>query len=238
MRRPGWIALILALAMGAPARAQEAPPYTAGWGDVASAGVAGALFIVPGALKLPEGAPPCAPCDPSGLWGIDRSTLGAPASGAGTASNVALVADVGLAGLAALDGQRGDAARGNEAVMVNSLAWAAATSEWLKVAVHRSRPVLYTAGAAAAAGDPDSRRSLPSGHATFAFAAATTYLVLARREHLAHATRNAVLLYAGAIGVAALRVAAHRHFPTDVAAGAALGIGVGWVVPRLHPIRF
>jgi membrane-associated phospholipid phosphatase len=44
-----------------------------------------------------------------------------------------------------------------------------------------------------------------------------------------------VLLYAGALGVAALRVAAGKHFPTDVAGGAALGSSVGWLAATLHP---
>jgi len=95
--------------------------------------------------------------------------------------------------------------------------------------------VLYTADAPAAASSPDNRRSFPSGHASVAFAAATSYLVMARREGLRHSTRNAVLLYTGALGVAALRVAAGKHFPTDVAGGAALGIGIGWLAARVHP---
>ena len=77
--------------------------------------------------------------------------------------------------------------------------------------------------------------SFPSGHTSMAFAAATSYLVLARRQHLRHATRNAVLLYVGAAGVGALRLEAGRHFPTDVLGGAALGTSVGWLVARFHP---
>src|SRR5229473_1201465 len=74
-----------------------------------------------------------------------------------------------------------------------------------------------------------------SGLASLAFAAATTYLMIAERERLPHRTRNAILLYAGALGVAALRVAAGTHFPTDVAAGAALGTGIGWLAAHVHP---
>ena len=101
--------------------------------------------------------------------------------------------------------------------------------------VRRKRPVLYTGDATAAAADKENQQSLPSGHASVAFAAATTYWVLARRERLPHRRRNTILLYAGAVGVAALRVAAGKHFPTDVLAGAALGSGIGWVVPTIHP---
>ena len=58
---------------------------------------------------------------------------------------------------------------------------------------------------------------------------------MAGRERLPHRTRNAVLLYAASLGVAALRVSAGKHFPTDVAGGAALGAGIGWLTAKVHP---
>jgi len=45
------------------------------------------------------------------------------------------------------------------------------------------------------------------------------------------------VLFGAAAATAALRVIAHKHFPTDVATGAALGFVVGWTVPALHPVR-
>lgn len=86
----------------------------------------------------------------------------------------------------------------------------------------------------AAASQRESRQSFPSGHASLAFAAATSYLVMAQREQLPHRARNAVLLYVGAAGVAALRVAGGKHFPTDVMGGAALGSGIGWLTATVH----
>src|SRR6266480_4918540 len=68
-----------------------------------------------------------------------------------------------------------------------------------------------------------------------AFAAATSYLVMAQREHLPHRGRNAVLLYAGALGASALRVSAGKHFPTDVLGGAVLGTAIGWLAAKVHP---
>src|SRR6266550_1471305 len=67
------------------------------------------------------------------------------------------------------------------------------------------------------------------------FAAATSYLVMAQREHLPHRGRNAVLLYAGALGASVLRVSAGKHFPTDILGGAVLGTGIGWLVAKVHP---
>src|SRR5438046_10237279 len=122
----------------------------------------------------------------------------------------------------------------NAAVRLDCFASPQATTAWLKVLAHRSRPVLYTADAAAAASRPENRQSFPSGHASLAFAAATTYLVMARRSQLPHRARNAILLYAGAAGVAALRVIGGKHFPTDVAGGAVLGSGIGWLTATVH----
>src|SRR6266566_867710 len=123
-------------------------PYRVTWWDAGSVGAAGALALIPVALNLPHGPPPCAPCDPASVPGIDRSAL--------------------------------HNASANAVVLLNSLAWTQATTAWLKVLVHRSRPVLYTADAPAAASRPENRQSFPSGHASLAFAAATTYLVIAR----------------------------------------------------------
>ena len=36
------------------------------------------------------------------------------------------------------------------------------------------------------------------------------------------------------VGISALRVAGGKHFPTDVAGGAALGAGIGWLVATIH----
>jgi membrane-associated phospholipid phosphatase len=231
--RPSVLACTMVLWASLSAAAQA--PYRASWREAASVAVAGGLAVLPSAIGLPHGPPSCAPCDPASLPGIDRAALHTFSGPAGTASAVLLVGVVGFAGLAAIDGRPSNEVRGNAAVFANALAWSAAATQWLKVLVHRHRPVLYTAAAPAAAAEADSRRSFPSGHAAAAFAAATSYAALARHQRLRHRTRNAILLYAGAAGVSALRVAAGKHFPTDVAGGALLGSGVGWLVARIHP---
>jgi membrane-associated phospholipid phosphatase len=225
--------LLMVLAVARPATAQSR--YRVSWRDAATVGVAAAAAVIPVASDLPHGAPPCAPCDPASLPGIDRAALHTFSGSASTASTVLLAAVLGLSGIASLDGATAAQTRGHAAVFANSLAWTFAATEWIKVLAHRSRPVLYTAAASTAASDPDSRRSFPSGHASLAFAAATSYLVMAGHERLPHRTRNAVLLYAGALGVTVLRVSAGKHFPTDVVGGAALGSGIGWLAARVHP---
>jgi membrane-associated phospholipid phosphatase len=127
-------------------------------------------------------------------------------------------------------------ARGNAAVLADAVSWTVAATELIKVGAHRSRPALYRSGAALAATDPDNRESFPSGHTALAFSAATTYATLALRQHLPHAGRNALILYAAATAVGVFRVAGGKHFPSDVLAGAALGSGIGWLTARLHPM--
>src|SRR2546422_5427629 len=134
MRRPALVLTLIALA-GRPAPGQQ--PYRVTWWEAASVAAATAFAGIPEAAGLPHGLPPCAPCDPSSLPGIDRAALHTFSGPASTASTVLLAGVAGFAGLASLDGATVDAARGHAAVLANSLAWTFATTEWLKVLVHR-----------------------------------------------------------------------------------------------------
>lgn len=101
------------------------------------------------------------------------------------------------------------------------------------------RPLVYGSDA------PESEKrkgeasgSFYSGHANGAFLAAT---YLAYTYPLRHPEfRHKELLWAGALGTAAtvagLRVAAGKHFPSDVVVGAAAGAFFGWAFPRMHLI--
>jgi membrane-associated phospholipid phosphatase len=223
-------------ARGAAQLAPAAPVrYESGWGDVASVAAAAGLFVLPGALGLPDGPPSCAPCDPATLPAIDRWAVHPLNSTASTASTVLLFGVGAWAAVAGLNGLPADQWHGNLAVFANTASWTAASAEWIKVLVRRKRPILYTSDAVSAASDRDNQKSLPSTHTALAFAAATSYLVMAERQHLAHRKTNTLVLYAGALGVGALRIVAAKHFPTDVATGAALGSFVGWLVPTIHP---
>jgi len=223
---------------GTTAAAQDTSPgpiYRANWADFALVAGTAVVAVLPGVLKLPKGPPSCAPCDPSGLPGIDRWVVGRNSALAQTSSTVLVLGVGGMATYWSVHGESSAQARGNFAVLANSIGWTAASTEWLKVLIRRKRPVLYTSDAAAAAPVPDNQRSLPSGHTSVAFALATSYLVLANREHLPHRTRNALLLYGGASSVGVLRMTGGSHFTTDVLAGAALGAGIGWLVATIHP---
>ena len=235
VRRPICLGLALLAAPAMGAAQQPAGRYQSGWGDLVALAVLAGVAVVPSAAGLPHGPPDCAPCDPATLWGIDRGVVGHATAWAGTASDVVVLGVMGGAALAALAGAPSEQRTGNAAVFGETIAAAYAATGWLKATVGRERPVLYTADAPAAADDPDNQRSFPSGHTAAAFGAAVSYLVVSERQHLPHRTRNTVLLFGGAVTVGALRVAAGRHFPTDVLAGAALGSLIGWLVPTLHP---
>lgn len=223
------VALAGAALIAAPG-ASQAPAYRAGWQSWAIAGGVGGLAALPGLLRLPRGAPSCAPCDPAKLAAIDRWVVSLDSKGASTASNVLVV---GVAGGGVLAAE----SRGNRAMMANAVAFTQFAVEWTKALAHRSRPVMYTSRAIAVMDDRDNRRSFPSAHTATAFAIATSYAVMAQRQHLPHATRNAILLYGGSAAVGALRVAAGRHFVTDVLGGAVLGTAVGWVTAKVFPTR-
>jgi len=232
--RSSVVASVL-VATGGPLGAQAAAPYRASWVDVALVGSAALVATLPPLFDLPRGAPDCAPCNPASLPGIDRWVVGFDSRAASVTSDI-LVAGVVVGSVYwSVAGTPSGRAQGNVAVLAKSVAFTEVGVQWLKVATHRNRPVLYTDDATAVAGDRDSRTSFPSGHTAATFALATSYAVAAHRQHLSHATRNTALLFAAATTIGVLRVAAGRHFPTDVLGGAALGAGVGWFTAELHP---
>ncbi len=216
--------------------------YSIRMGDAVVFGAAGLVGAVPtlAGTRLPYAR--CAPCDSTRLWPLDRRTIGLPREGVSMGSTLVMGATFAGAGALIALSRRGEPAAGTaawedlailaEAVEIDELA-----TQWAKVLFHRARPVLYTS---AASQNPtvDAGRSFPSGHASFAFAsAAAAASILQRRHELGRHKVEVVLLFAGATATSVLRVAAHKHFPTDVVAGAVLGTAVGWVLPQLHHVH-
>lgn len=114
-----------------------------------------------------------------------------------------------------------------------STAFALLASQILKRLCRRPRPTAGIGGFAALAENPDAF-SFPSGHTAVAFAAA---LALA-----GEGAGLGWLLLALAVGIALSRVYLGAHYPLDVAAGALLGLAVGFAVhtllfgdPALYP---
>jgi decaprenylphosphoryl-5-phosphoribose phosphatase len=89
----------------------------------------------------------------------------------------------------------------------------------VKLAVRRPRPVLE--GLPPLGGAP-SALSFPSAHATSSFACATAMTRIAP---------EAAFLFVLAAGIALCRPYLGMHYPSDVLAGAILGVALGLIVP-------
>ena len=207
-------------------------PFKAG--DIAAIGTAGAIYLAPIVFDWNHHPPSCgstAPCDKATIPGIDRWALRGPNQRWDDISTV-LVLTVAV-GTWSDEWQGGDLGRARIVASIEAASWAMAGTQILKVAVERKRPVLYETGSLITAADMDNQRSFPSGHAAAAFALATSYAL--DRGALGQPKAKAVALLVVATGVGVLRVVAGKHFPTDVAAGAAMGITSAIVV---HAIKF
>lgn len=236
-RRSGaWVLGVLA-ALLAPAQATRAQSADRALkpsdGAVLLAG--GILFAAPHVLRINDQPPACAPCNPAGVPWFDRWAIAEPRPLWETVSTAAVIG-VGLFAAWDLAEHRApDPAEAHVAVLAQSAALALGAVELTKALVGRNRPVLYTAAAVDAARSLDSHRSWPSGHTATATALVTSYLLSVHEpEAPASAWQQRILLLAGA-GVGAMRIAGARHFPSDVAGGAAFGVLSALAV---HGIRF
>jgi membrane-associated phospholipid phosphatase len=129
---------------------------------------------------------------------------------------------------------------GEDALMVaEAVAFTAVATQAVKFAVGRERPFVRTLtpeGAAAEGHPEDSNLSFFSGHSSFAFSAvvaAGTVAELRGRE-------GSWMVWAVGLPLAAavpvLRMAADKHYLSDVLVGSAVGAAMGWAVPTLlHP---
>jgi len=97
---------------------------------------------------------------------------------------------------------------------------AAAITDVLKLVIDRHRPVDHPLVPALAT------HSFPSGHAATSFACAATLATFVSR-------RGQIVLYVLAAGIAYSRVYVGVHYPLDVLAGAAIGLGVATALRRL-----
>jgi undecaprenyl-diphosphatase len=114
-----------------------------------------------------------------------------------------------------------------------SIAAQLAAVDALKAIVGRTRP--WVALGLHAIIELPRGGSFPSGHASgsFTVAAFACILLVARRPR-ASALAWSAGLFAVATAISASRVYLGAHWPTDVAAGAALGVAAGALGARLH----
>ncbi|MHB8419416.1 MAG: phosphatase PAP2 family protein [Myxococcales bacterium] len=222
--------------------ADPSPAFQLSWDREAPLlGSSAALFagsLVELAVRRPT---PC-PCDPSALPSFDRFAVGLSSSAAGTASDfldaaLLVAAPLGIAAAAAPGGW----GLVGELVLIQgeSMALSASLDELVKYAVARPRPYAYPTSSRAI-GD---YTSFWSGHTASSFDAVVTAGYLLHESYPDAAWPWIVLAggLAASTAVATLRVAAGKHFPSDVVVGAVAGSGIGLLVPWLHrrpwPVR-
>jgi len=144
-------------------------------------------------------------------------TEGSTNNGDGTAVGLGVLAT----GLGIADWIHGDDGHSME-VLVESFLLTDGITELLKAGVGRQRPA------------KDSNSSFPSGHSSFAFTMATFLQRRIADSCDGWVANLGYLAYAPAAYVAIDRVEANRHWPSDVAFGAFLGIFVTNTVYDAH----
>lgn len=116
-------------------------------------------------------------------------------------------------------------------------ALAAIVPSLCKGIIKRIRPYVYkTSAPIDIRTESDAQRSFFSRHSTVAFA--TAVFISTVYDDYFPASRYSMYIWASSLGlataVATLRVTSGSHFPTDVIVGAAVGSGIGYLIPYLH----
>ncbi len=232
-RRPGLAFLIAlsATAIGvAPLSGQsaETDPWEVSFGQVASVVGALAVGFIPTVFNINDGLPTCAPCDPATLPGIDRWAVSTERTQFDTVSDVMIL----LLG-AGTWYELNKLPNGNAhvAASVEATAWTFGVNQLAKAIINRNRPVLYSEDALEHRESVNSHRSMYSAHVSTAFALGTSYYLSASDK--TGFDRSWPLISAAAI--AALRLAAAKHFPTDILVGVVMGTATAIV---FNSIRF
>lgn len=122
-------------------------------------------------------------------------------------------------------------------IIYESALTAMALSGLATLSAQRARPFVYgTTAPEEVRTSPNGALSFVSGHTTMAFALSTSTFWTIYRRHGSGTYAWTTLGIGTALAsfVAVGRVAAGKHFPTDVLTGAAVGASVGTLIPALH----
>lgn len=227
------VAAFLLLLVPSSASTQTQDTSSVSGVDIAAILGAGAVVLGPSLFFHPDSVT-CVPCDRSEVPAFDRWAI-APVRTVPAAISDVLLIGIGVSSWINFANE-GAAGRQGVVSSVESVLIAEGVSEVLKRIVGRKRPVLYTPEGAAVAGVAKNQQSWPSGHAAGAAALAASYWLSRNRVSSGGVNdAHAWALAAGAVGVAALRVAAAKHFPSDVLPGLILGVATAGLV---HTIKF
>jgi membrane-associated phospholipid phosphatase len=230
------------LCASAPVHASDTPYRLYPAFDAATMGVSAVVWWVPSLFPGSFVAADGCTCRPSSVNALDRPVAGTWDAGYSVSGEVLIASLYTLTVLFdLLDVVKADEPISSflvdfvvlaEAVLLNG-----ALNQIAKVAVARPRPLLYDRELDhSRQRDPDSYVSFYSAHTSSAFALGLAYAQTFAYRHPDSPFRY--LVYAGAViaggVIGATRIAAGKHFPSDVLVGAAVGTGVGLVIPWLH----
>ncbi len=209
--------------------------------DLAITLATGTTWIVTEIEKKHLAPSECRWCDETlngfDAWGRDHlrweSTRSAARLSSLTGFVVAPALAYGLDWAAARHDDRGSNIRDDAVLITQSVTIAADVSQLLKFTTGRQRPYLRPPfpSELSTLTPADNNTSFPSGHATLAFSAVTSGAEIAALRGY----RWAPWIWKAGVPVAILtayfRVAADRHYLTDVLAGAGVGSAIGFAVP-------
>ena len=226
-----FLAALSATAMGAlPLAGQfaDTTPWKISVGQVSSALGALSIGLIPTIFGINDDLPTCAPCDPATLPGIDRWVVSTERTGWGVASGAAVL---GLAGVTWYELNQPSNGNAHVAASLEATMWTFGVNQLAKALINRNRPVLYSRDAIEARRSVNSHRSMYSAHTSASFAMGVSYFL--SMSHKKGFDRSWPIISAAGIG--AMRLAAAKHFPTDVVVGAVLGTATAILV---HQVRF
>jgi hypothetical protein len=203
------------------------------------AALTGGLLLASGLIQLEVNrlaAPSCRWCEPNPLDRWARRQLSwKDVKAAGTLSDV-LMAGVAVGAAATLGlTARADGAGTRElvedlVVVAEAVSVATLLTQAAKLGTGRLRPDAWASGGSTTA---DSKMSFWGGHSMLAFAVAGAATRVARLRGRPGWKWLAVATFAGAAGAGWMRIAADRHWLSDVVVGAGVGTLAGLGVPLL-----
>ncbi|HTE55861.1 MAG TPA: phosphatase PAP2 family protein [Kofleriaceae bacterium] len=207
----------------------------------------GATFWVLEETVLKQSFAPdrCRWCDRDGdgantLNGVDQRVrdwlVWDNADAADTASNVTAyvvspIVAFGMAALAAGREGRLHEWRENSLEVLEAMVIASAASKVTKAAFARKRPYAHFRTDQTQPEDPDENESFTSGHTTLAFSLAVAGGTVASIRGYKTAPWVWAIGLTAAAATGYFRIAADKHYVTDVLGGAATGAAIGWAVP-------